>query len=43
MAETVCIGNDPCCPCQDGLCCHYKDYPADGKWPATKGWPIPHE
>ena len=32
---TTCIGNDPLCPCQDGLACHYKDY---GK---SKGWPIP--
>ena len=30
-----CIGNDPLCPCQDGLACHYKDA---GN---TKGWPIP--
>ena len=34
--EQPCIGNDPACPCQDGLACHYKDAP-DG----TKGWPIP--
>jgi hypothetical protein len=30
-----CIGNDPLCPCQDGLACHYKDA---GK---TKAFPIP--
>jgi hypothetical protein len=29
-----CIGNDPLCPCQDGLACHYKDA---GK---TKAFPI---
>lgn len=31
-----CIGDDPLCPCQDGLPCHYKDA-ADG----TKAMPIP--
>ena len=30
-----CIGNDPLCPCQDGLACHYKDV---GN---TKAFPIP--
>ena len=30
-----CIGNDPLCPCQDGLACHYRD---SGK---TKAWPVP--
>ena len=38
-----CIGRDPTCPCADGLACHYKDYPADGKYPAVKGWPIPDD
>jgi hypothetical protein len=32
-AHPPCIGNDPLCPCQDGLACHYKDYPG------SKGWP----
>jgi hypothetical protein len=39
----TCIGKDPTCPCQDGLACHYKDYPAEDGWPAVKGWPIPKE
>ena len=38
MSE-ACIGNDPACPCPDGLWCHYVDDPATG----TKGWPIPEE
>ena len=31
-----CIGNDPYCPCQDGLACHYRDA-NDG----TKAMPVP--
>lgn len=31
-----CIGNDPACPCQDGLACHYRDAPG------TKAWPLPN-
>jgi hypothetical protein len=31
--QEPCIGRDPLCPCQDGLACHYKDYPG------SKGWP----
>ena len=30
-----CIGNDPGCPCQDGLACHYRDIPG------SRGWAIP--
>ena len=32
-ASNPCIGNDPRCPCQDGLLCHYVDDPV-GKTPA---------
>jgi hypothetical protein len=35
-----CIGQDPMCPCQDGLACHYRDA---GKGKSfTAGFPLPH-
>jgi hypothetical protein len=34
---TKCIGQDPLCPCADGLWCHYVDGPVT----KTKGWLIP--
>jgi len=29
-----CIGNDPLCPCQDGLACHYRNYGKTKAMPA---------
>lgn len=34
-APAVCVGQDPTCPCRDGLACHYRDA-ADG----TKAFPL---
>ena len=37
MSGSTCPGNDPLCPCQDGLACHYRDA---GK---TKGFALPYD
>lgn len=39
MSAARCPHGDPACPCPDGDACHYRDYPAQGRRPASKAMP----